>query len=851
MDKKTVSGIILTLLLIVMFNLPFNVQKTESSKPSTKETFTPFSDPPETRWNRTYGGIHHDQANFVVQTRNGGCALSGLRPPAKGYIAFAYAVGELHLFSYHDGTAITVKDASGTVVYDGMLNEGEHAFLSSGSGVYLINGTRPYSVLCGDPTSDSTSGFYAIDENGKGTGTKFYTFIPSAWDSRMRFIVFAYMNDTDARIVDTDLGVTLWAGTLDEREHFEANPYTNASWESKYVSVISDKPISALTYFDQGYGVPSSNGLFTGTLFYTYASYVGSWVNDLNVIGYFDSTTVTVKNTVTGTTVWSGIIDEGEVHTEGFSTGIYITVESDKDVAVTVDPFVAYTSDYHAATYVADSSGERLGTLFYATARSSGYLEIFAYQNVTSVSVTNLGTGSVVWTGTLDEMEHYSLSANSAIYKIEASNYVSIMEGYGVASAEFAPLYFAMIARMRDVATIEVAPSSNNVTVGQSVMINVTVKNQGNVNETFNVDVFLSVYANTTFLGNQTVLSLAPNATKTLTYTWNTTDFLTGPYKFTAIAQTVSNEIDTADNAYTYGMVKVQTDNMHELSVFNRPAMSTLLPFLINNTRSVAPWLGALNEGTYMITMPSTITDEGVVYDFESWEDNATAPTRTINLAVDTDMIAYYDVSSASLPVIHVDPAVITAAPNKDFEIDLAIANVTNLYSWELKLYYDTRFMDAVSAAEGSFFYDGVTTFEVKELNDEYNTTHGCIWLNCALIETPYGVNGSGTLATIVFQAAANGNSILSIGETNLRNSLGLLISHKLLEGVGLVRIKLRGDVNNDGVVDLYDLTIVGTAWDSRSDDQNWNPHADIDGDGHVFLYDLTIVGTDWEKHDC
>jgi hypothetical protein len=51
-------------------------------------------------------------------------------------------------------------------------------------------------------------------------------------------------------------------------------------------------------------------------------------------------------------------------------------------------------------------------------------------------------------------------------------------------------------------------------------------------------------------------------------------------------------------------------------------------------------------------------------------------------------------------------------------------------------------------------------------------------------------------------------------------------------------------DVNFDYVVNLFDLTIIGSAWDATPASGNWAACADIDNDGHVFLYDLTIVGT-------
>jgi outer membrane protein assembly factor BamB len=57
------------------------------------------------------------------------------------------------------------------------------------------------------------------------------------------------------------------------------------------------------------------------------------------------------------------------------------------------------------------------------------------------------------------------------------------------------------------------------------------------------------------------------------------------------------------------------------------------------------------------------------------------------------------------------------------------------------------------------------------------------------------------------------------------------------------------GDLDCDGHVFLYDLTILGTAWDSRPGDDTWCANADIDGDCHVFLYDLTILGFHWDEY--
>jgi hypothetical protein len=65
----------------------------------------------------------------------------------------------------------------------------------------------------------------------------------------------------------------------------------------------------------------------------------------------------------------------------------------------------------------------------------------------------------------------------------------------------------------------------------------------------------------------------------------------------------------------------------------------------------------------------------------------------------------------------------------------------------------------------------------------------------------------------------------------------------------GFINVAFQGDIDLTGHVFLYDLTIVGTAWDTCPGDPKWDANADIDGDCWVFLYDLTIVGTYWDEY--
>ena len=63
------------------------------------------------------------------------------------------------------------------------------------------------------------------------------------------------------------------------------------------------------------------------------------------------------------------------------------------------------------------------------------------------------------------------------------------------------------------------------------------------------------------------------------------------------------------------------------------------------------------------------------------------------------------------------------------------------------------------------------------------------------------------------------------------------------------VTVNLRGDIDGDCDVDIFDLAAVGLAYGSQEGDQNWDPDADIyppGGDGKINVFDLAIVGLNY-----
>ena len=104
----------------------------------------------------------------------------------------------------------------------------------------------------------------------------------------------------------------------------------------------------------------------------------------------------------------------------------------------------------------------------------------------------------------------------------------------------------------RDIAIITTTASKTIIGQGFCLDINCTVVNRGDHVETF--DVF--AYADS-FLIKELQITLNPKENKTLSFTWNTTDFAYSNYNISIYATLLPGETNTEDNTFIYGMVKV------------------------------------------------------------------------------------------------------------------------------------------------------------------------------------------------------------------------------------------------------------------------------------------------------
>ena len=129
----------------------------------------------------------------------------------------------------------------------------------------------------------------------------------------------------------------------------------------------------------------------------------------------------------------------------------------------------------------------------------------------------------------------------------------AVADGKVYVGSAYGKVYcFGLHFGVHDITIINVTPSKTVVGQGYSMSINVTVENQGDFTETFNV----TAYANTALIASENITLTSGNST-TITLAWNTTGFAKGNYTISANAAQVAGEIETADNTCIDGTVAV------------------------------------------------------------------------------------------------------------------------------------------------------------------------------------------------------------------------------------------------------------------------------------------------------
>jgi outer membrane protein assembly factor BamB len=504
--KKTVSGIMLTILLASMLTLTFSIQPVEKGGINNMADGSVDFGGESGGFEAQSGSVdwwpmfHHDLNHSGYTTS---------KAPGRNQTLWSYTTANPFGFGIKSSPAV-----AGGIVYVG----------SSDYSVYALNastGTVIWSYGTGNPIEGS-----AAVADGRvyiGSGAK-------------------------VRALNASTGGLIWSYTA--------------------LSGIKSSPAVAdgIVYIgSETYNVYALNAS-TGAFIWSYAT-GGNVRSSPAVAGgivYVGSTDCSVYalNGSNGALIWSygtgGLVESSPAVANGI---IYVGSNNLKVWALNASTG-AFIWSYTVASYGTRSSPAVADGIVYI----GSYLNVYALNASTGARIWSYATGQWVDSSpAVADGKVYVGSWDSRVYCLNASTGARIWSyatGGGVESSPAVADGKVYVGSRdskvyafgsHDVAIMNVTTSTPEIYTGQMLNINVVAKNEGTFNETFNV----RAYYDSTLIGTQTVTDLPQDVEMTLIFSWNTTDVACGYYTISANASVVFGETDTADNTRIDGTVKI------------------------------------------------------------------------------------------------------------------------------------------------------------------------------------------------------------------------------------------------------------------------------------------------------
>ncbi|HXX87087.1 MAG TPA: CARDB domain-containing protein [Candidatus Acidoferrum sp.] len=396
---------------------------------------------------------------------------------------------------------------------------------------------------------------------------------------------------------------------------------------------------------------------------------------------------------------------------------------------------------------------------------------------------------------------------------------------------------------IRDVAVTNVVPTSPWVYQTWTDNINVTVANLGNVTESFNV----TALYNGTAIGTTPVNNLASNTQTTVTIPWDTTGVATGNYTISGTASFVPYEtyFNTTNNVYVDGIVQVLTI-IHDVAITNvTPLMAwayanTTVPINVtaanlgnaSETFTVTAYYNASTISTILVTNLAAGTSTTLTFD---WNTTGIAGESNYTISAFASYVPFeYNTTNNRL----VDGQVLILAQVRDVAITNVVTSLNSTY-------------------QGRIINITVTASNLGQVTESFNVT------------AFYDANPLGTVPIINLAPNA------SVANVFMLNTSGLMLYHNYTISAqasivpyevntannlfvdGTIFVKIIGDVNGDGKVNIEDISIIAKAFGSvgpgylypgSPPSPNWNPNADLNGDNRVDIIDISLAARNFGK---
>jgi hypothetical protein len=183
---------------------------------------------------------------------------------------------------------------------------------------------------------------------------------------------------------------------------------------------------------------------------------------------------------------------------------------------------------------------------------------------------------------------------------------------------------------------------------------------------------------------------------------------------------------------------------------------------------------------------------------------------------------------------VEVDELVVDEA---EFQVRVILQDANDIAGFQIQMSYDRDVIRAHEVHEGVYLSQAGGTYWVEP---DIDNGDGVIRDIVCVRAGGGGVSGGGLLFTAIFRARRIGVSPITLS-VKLSDQDSRSVYATVENGTVRVVEYPEWDVNQDGVIDLYDLVLVGQ-WFNRTVTSDAIPNPDVDRNGYVNINDLVKV---------